>query len=38
MNEISIIDLVDLEVVLTGAVSTREDKCPARSPGGVEVE
>lgn len=38
MNEISLADLVDLEVVLTDAISAREDKCPARSPGGVEVE
>lgn len=38
MNEITLADLADIEVVLTEAVSTREDKCPARSPGGVEVE
>ncbi len=37
MNEITLADLVDLEVVLTAAVNTREDKCPARSPG-QEVE
>jgi hypothetical protein len=33
MNEISLADLVDLEVVLTESIDIiQEDKCPARSP------